>query len=187
MTRSEAITRMCEAAVSTEKATGCPAELLVAQAILESDWGKSMPGFNMFGFKNYPGSYGRQLLKTRERFTDAELKAFLALNDGRVAELEDDVMVNGRKGYRVLDWFATFQSLEACFAKRAQRWNAGQGLTWVKAFRVNRDFAAMFAEMARSYATADPNAYALALLARLKVPEVQEGLAAARLPKQIPT
>lgn len=181
MNRSEAITRMCEAAVATENATGCPAELLVAQAALESDWLNHAPAWNALGYKAYPNGYGRQLLTTRERFTDAELKTFLAMDDGRTAEIQDPNQdASGRKGYKVLDWFATFPSLEACFAKRAERWNAGANLPWVKAFNVNRDWATMFAEMAKSYATADPHGYANALLARLKLPEVQEALAKAR-------
>lgn len=39
------------AAVMAERATGCPAELSVAQAILESCWGTAAPGHNVFGIK----------------------------------------------------------------------------------------------------------------------------------------
>jgi len=187
MTRPEAITRMCEAAIATEKATGCPAELLVAQCALESDWLRAAPGNNCFGFKNYPGSFGRQLLKTHEQFTDQEAAAFAVADPLRSIQKVTPEQANGGKSlYAVTDWFATFPSLEACFAKRAQRWNAGAGLPWVKAFNVNRDYAAMFAEMAKSYSTSDPHGYANALMARLKLPEVQEALAKARAP-QIPT
>jgi flagellum-specific peptidoglycan hydrolase FlgJ len=40
-----------KSAVECERATGCPAELTVAQAILESSWGKNMPGMNALGIK----------------------------------------------------------------------------------------------------------------------------------------
>lgn len=186
MTRLEAIARICEAAVSTEKATGCPAELLVAQCALESDFLRSAPANNCFGFKAYSGGYGRQLLKTHESLTDQEAADFAAADPLRSIQKVTPEQANGGKSlYAATDWFATFPSLEACFAKRAQRWSAGAGLPWVKAFNVNRDWAAMFSEMAKSYSTSDPHGYANALMARLKLPEVQEGLAKARAP-QIP-
>lgn len=187
ITRSDAITRMCEAAVATEKATGCPAELLVAQAALESKWLQAAPGNNALGCKSYVGEFGRQLLKTQEWFTDEEAAVFAAADPLRsIQRVASEQTNGGRSLYAVTDWFATFPSLEACFAKRAQRWNAGADLPWVKAFNVNRDWAAMFAEMAKSYSTSDPHGYANALLARLKLPEVQAALAKARAP-EIPT
>jgi flagellar protein FlgJ len=50
-----------EAAVRSERRTGVPAEVVLAQAILESGWGRSMPpdSNNVFGIKNtdrYPGA-----------------------------------------------------------------------------------------------------------------------------------
>jgi flagellum-specific peptidoglycan hydrolase FlgJ len=40
-----------QAAVLAEIATGCPSALSVAQAVLESGWGKACPGNNVFGIK----------------------------------------------------------------------------------------------------------------------------------------
>jgi hypothetical protein len=83
----------------------------MGQAILESGWLDHAPGNNCFGIKSYNGEYGRQLLSTTEWFTDAELKRFLALGDGRTAQLADPVAParhDGRRKYRVQDWFATF-------------------------------------------------------------------------------
>lgn len=55
------LTEICDAAVSCEIKTGLPAEITVAQAILESGWGRYVPrgSYNLFGVKDtsrYPGS-----------------------------------------------------------------------------------------------------------------------------------
>lgn len=51
--------RVAEAAVESELATGCPAELSAAQCILESGWLRVCPQNNCFGIKDtnrYPGN-----------------------------------------------------------------------------------------------------------------------------------
>lgn len=177
VTQPEAITRMCAAAVAVEKSSGCPAEMLVAQCAIESGWLRNAPGWNCFGFKSYPNEYGRQLLTTREWFTAEQAAAFLALGDGRTLTPVGPAM-GERVCYSARDWFATFPSLEACFARRAERWKAGQDLPWVKAYHATGDLAAMLREMARGYSTSP--GYADALLSVLAMPAVQAGLATAR-------
>src|SRR5262245_25350157 len=76
---------IAQAAMASEKATECPAELQAAQCILETGWLHHAPGKNCFGIKSYPGEYGRQLLATREWFSRDELARFLSRGDGRVA------------------------------------------------------------------------------------------------------
>src|SRR5215469_1251488 len=100
---------IAEAAVVSERSTGCPAELQAAQCILETGWLKHAPGNNCFGIKSYEGAWGRQLLRTNEWFNDAEAARFLARGDGRTAALADPVQqdAHGRKLYNVRDWFAT--------------------------------------------------------------------------------
>jgi len=182
---------MCRAAVVTEKATGCPAELLVAQCAVESGWLQHAPGNNALGYKHYPGAFGKQLLATTEWFTDAQAVKF-AGGDG-ILEVPSDVTIDlpdgrwirpmntridDKRMYAVRDWFAVFPSLEACFARRAERWKAGQSLPWVKAFHKTGDLTAMLRAMAAGYATAPD--YADSLLAVLDKPEVQAGLVQAR-------
>jgi hypothetical protein len=87
---------IAQAAVASEQSTGCPAELQAAQCILETGWLKQAPGNNCFGIKIYDGAYGRQLLHTREWFTDAETARFLALGEGRTAELIQPVQRDAR-------------------------------------------------------------------------------------------
>lgn len=192
VTRAESLALMCEAAVAVERAPwvqGCPAEMLVAQCAVEAGWpaGFHAPGWNALGFKNYAGSYGRQLLETQEWFTVEEAADFAARDPARSIKLAEPERVNGTKRlYEVTDWFATFPSLEACFARRAQRWANGQGLSWVKAYHQTKDLHAMFLEMAKGYATASATTYAKAMMDRLAMPEVREALAKARAP-MIPT
>lgn len=177
MTQSEAIARMCAAAVAVEKSSGCPAEMLVAQCAIESGWLRNAPGWNCFGFKSYPNEYGRQLLTTREWFTAEQAAAFLALGDSRTLTPAGPAM-GERVCYSARDWFATFPSLEACFARRAERWQAGQGLAWVKAYHATGDLPTMLRAMAAGYSTSP--GYADALLSVLAMPEVQAGIAEAR-------
>src|SRR5438477_8715451 len=87
---------IAEAAVASERSTGCPAELQAAQCILETGWLKHAPGNNCFGIKSYGGASGRQLLNTREWFSDADAARFLALGDGRTASLATPVEQDAR-------------------------------------------------------------------------------------------
>jgi flagellum-specific peptidoglycan hydrolase FlgJ len=177
MTRLDAIARICESAVAVEKSGGCPAEMLVAQCYVESNCLQSAPANNALGFKSYPNEYGRQLLKTREWFTDDQAAEFAANLDGRSIVTLGPAL-GAKKLYAITDWFATFPSLEACFARRAERWQAGQNLPWVLAFHQTQDLPTMLRAMATGYSTAP--GYADALLSVLAMPEVQDGLAKAR-------
>jgi flagellum-specific peptidoglycan hydrolase FlgJ len=169
---------MCEAAVAVEKASGCPAEMLVAQCAVESNWLQSTPAWNCFGTKAYPNGYGRQLLLTREWLTQAEAADFASRLEGRTLTAMGPAMGDKRL-YALHDWFATFPSLEACFARRAERWNAGRNLPWVKAYHATGELEPMLRAMAEGYAT-EP-LYADSLLRVLAMPEVQAGLATARV------
>lgn len=59
--------RFAPFAVETMKQTKIPASVTLAQAALESNWGKAAPGNNFFGIKGV-GSAGSQKLKTWEVF-----------------------------------------------------------------------------------------------------------------------
>jgi len=165
------------AAIDCELKLSIPADLTAAQCILESAWLKIKPGWNCFGIKNYDGSFGRQLLLTREFFNDKELAWFLHLGDGREASLVDpSVPANaaGRREYRVMDYFATFPDLTACFAKRASLFLHGTYLTFAKAYQQDHNFEAYVRAVAKVYATA-PN-YAEVIMSIIRMPEVVEAL-----------
>jgi flagellum-specific peptidoglycan hydrolase FlgJ len=174
------LSRIAHAAVASQRSTGCPAELQAAQCILETGWLAHAPGNNCFGIKSYAGAFGRQLLRTREWFTDAEVARFLAPGDGRTAALVESVQqdARGRKLYRVEDWFATFATLGDCFARRAAMFTAGRYAPIARAYQAGGSLEALVRAIAPIYAT-DPG-YADAVLALIGNAEVQAALAAAR-------
>ena len=179
-TQKANLRRIAQAAVASEQATGCPAELQAAQCILETGWLSHAPGNNCFGIKSYPGESGRQLLQTHEWFTPKELLQFLARGDQRTAEpvTPERVDGRGRRLYSVQDWFATFETLGDCFAKRAGNFRSGPYARFAAAFQADRDLEALVHGIAPIYAT-DP-AYAGKVLAFVHNSEVREALAAAR-------
>jgi flagellum-specific peptidoglycan hydrolase FlgJ len=171
---------IAQAAASSERSTGCPAELQAAQCILETGWLKHAPGNNCFGIKFYAGAYGRQLLRTREWFTDAEAARFLSLGDGRTANVADPVQQDGRgrKLYHVEDWFATFATLGDCFARRAGMFAAGRYAQFATAYKAGGTLDELVHGIAPIYAT-DPG-YAETVLALIHNADVQAAIEAAR-------
>jgi flagellum-specific peptidoglycan hydrolase FlgJ len=165
------------AAVTASKATGIPPELLVAQWAVESGWGKHAPGNNCFGIKQYKGAHGRQLLRTREWFTDPQLLAFLAMGDGRTATPTGQAK-GDRREYSCQDWFATFPTLEACFERRAALFRVGRYKPFADQYDKDGDVAALIRGIAPIYAT-DPM-YAGALLRVINGEAVNSALDGAR-------
>jgi flagellum-specific peptidoglycan hydrolase FlgJ len=118
--QQEALTRIAQCSVYVEQTAGLPALVTCAQCVLETGYLAHAPENNCFGIKSYAGEFGRQLLSTDEYFTAAELTQFLAKGDGRTAEPAAPVALDGaRQKYFVMDWFATFATLENCFAYRS--------------------------------------------------------------------
>ncbi len=174
------LTKIARAAVDAEGLTGCPAELMAAQCILETGWLAAAPENNCFGIKSYSGNFGRQLLRTKEWFTDDQLRHFLALGDQRHAELDAAVppRADGRKRYTVWDWFATFKELGDCFAKRAAMWDKGPCAKAAEAFKGDRNVEALVKGISPIYAT-DPK-YADSVLGIIHQHDVQAAILQAR-------
>jgi flagellum-specific peptidoglycan hydrolase FlgJ len=147
------LNQAAENAVLCERATELPAELTVAQWVIESNWGSRQPGNNCFGIKAYAGCYGIQLLQTTE-------------------------VINGVRT-QVIEKFATFPTLAACFAKHASLITRGKpyAQAWAH-YKISHDLQTLILEVARVYAT-DPN-YANILLRILAMPDVQKAIAQAR-------
>lgn len=170
-----------EAAVAAERATGAPAELLLAQWALESSWGDHAPGNNCFGLKSYPGCYGRQLLHTSEWFTGAGVAYFLASDPGRMAEIDPKSTVitsEGRQKYKVTDYFATFPTLAACFERRAQLFRLGSYKVFADEYDKDNNLVKLVKGIATVYAT-DPH-YGETLLKIIGQGNVQMALTQAR-------
>lgn len=103
-------------AKKTEDKTGISAKATLAQAALESNWGKAAPGFMFFGVKDTDGVNGNeQLITTTEYSSRADLKFPVIISITPVVK-------GGRKmfKYRVKDYFRKYNTPEECFTDHAQ-------------------------------------------------------------------
>lgn len=77
---------------------GVPASVTLAQAILESDWGRSAPGYNLFGLKGQgpAGSTVRHVIEYRHGRRGGRADAFRAYHDETEA-LEDHARILGTR------------------------------------------------------------------------------------------
>ncbi len=135
--RDHRLAEVARIAVRLEAETGCPAQLLLAQWALESQWGAKPAGTaNYFGIKKASRHEKCCTVTTRE-------------------------VVNGKSVVRDLQ-FADYDSLEA--SCRDYAWLITHGkpyaVAWGK-YQKNRDLRALIAAVAGTYAT-DPNYKALA-------------------------
>jgi flagellum-specific peptidoglycan hydrolase FlgJ len=102
-------------ALQTQHKTGIPALVILAQAALESGWGRAAPGNMFFGVKDIDGLNGNeQLLVTTEYSRRADLKF------PKVVSVTP-VIRNGQKWfkYKVKDYFRKYASPEECFTDHA--------------------------------------------------------------------
>lgn len=98
------------AAIANQKAGGGPAEAILAQAALESGWGRHAPGNMFFGVKAGPSWKGkRQLLRTweaskgdRPRLQEGEsiIQHFPPGSEGNP--------FGGKHGWRIMAWFRAY-------------------------------------------------------------------------------
>jgi hypothetical protein len=86
--------KYADEAIKTMQATGVPASITLAQAALESGYGRRAPGFNFFGIKGR-GPGGTQMLRTHEQTASGQ-------------------------SYGITAPFAVYQSAEQAFAAHAQ-------------------------------------------------------------------
>lgn len=142
-----------ESCLASEKATGVPAELSIAQWAVESGWGEDSPGNNCFGIKAYAGCYGVQSLPTKE-------------------------FIKG-VATTVMQEFATFPDLASCFTKHATLISEGAAYAAVwDAYQKMKVVTALVEGVAPIYSTA-PN-YAGLLLKVIAMQAVAEALAKVR-------
>jgi flagellum-specific peptidoglycan hydrolase FlgJ len=161
-------TRIAPAALAAERATGCPAELTVAQCVLESGYLTHAPGNNCFGIKSYEGCFGTQLLDTSEWLTSDEAAHFVARGEGRSAilVLPARSRMNGRKLYACRDVFATFPTLAHCFAYHGELLQRGVYRDAWERYQRDHDLDALIRGVARHYATDPQYALVVAQIAR---------------------
>lgn len=115
MTPKEFVQTYLPYAKQTEEKTGIDARFTLAQAALESGWGKHAPGNMFFGVKAVKSTpeTKRQLLTTTEYFTDDK-------QGYRFPEVIRIVKEGKRFKYTVKDWFRKYESPEESFTDHAQ-------------------------------------------------------------------
>ena len=116
MTPKEFIKQYKPFALETERKTGISHLFTLAQAALESGWGKSVPGNMFFGVKagkDTPDNK-KQLLTTTEILGSPNLKHLFPL------VISVKTLPNGKYKYEVKDWFMKYDTPEECFTDHAQ-------------------------------------------------------------------
>lgn len=115
MTPKQFVLAYSQDAKKTEEETGILAKSVLAQAALESGWGKAAPGFNFFGIKDKDGLNGNeQLLVT------VEYSKRMNLNFPVIKSVKP-VMIRGEKFYKyvIKDYFAAYKTPEESFTAHA--------------------------------------------------------------------
>jgi flagellum-specific peptidoglycan hydrolase FlgJ len=148
-------------ALQTQKKTGISAIAVLAQAALESGWGKAAPGNMFFGVKDTDGVNGNeQLLTTTEYSRRADLKFPEIISITPVVR-------NGEKWfkYKVKDYFRKYETPEECFTDHTKFFFANK--RYAKALEVKGDPDKFIDAIAKAgYATAPDYATTLKSVAK---------------------
>lgn len=151
MTPKEFVNAFYPFAKKTQEKTGISAVAILAQAALESGWGKVAPGNMFFGVKDTDGINGNeQLITTTEYSRSANLKFPVILS-------VVPVMRNGLKyfKYTVKDYFRKYDTPEECFTSHAQFFLKNK--RYAKALQVKTDPFAFINEIAKAKYATDPD------------------------------
>lgn len=147
-------------AKQTEDKTGIDARFILAQAALETGWGKSAPGNMLFGVKANPKTVPedkRQLITTKEVLSKPDVKFSEVLSV--------TPMSNGKYLYVVKDWFRKYDSPEESFTDHAKFFFENK--RYAKALEVKGDPYRFAEEVAKAgYATAPDYAKVLKSIIR---------------------
>lgn len=138
-------------AKATQDKTGIKRIAILAQAALESGWGKFAPGNMFFGVKDTDGINGNeQLLTTIEYSKRSDLKFPVIIK-------VDPVMMNGQKyfKYTVKDYFRKYKTPEESFTDHANFFL--RNARYQKAIQVKDDPYAFLDEVAKAGYATDPN------------------------------
>ncbi|MDR2002405.1 MAG: glucosaminidase domain-containing protein [Prevotella sp.] len=112
MTPREFTTKYYPFALQTQQKTGISALFILAQAALETGWGKSSSGNMFFGIKDTDGINGNeQLLRTTEVLKNPNVKFPEVIS---VKKRRD-----GKYDYVVKDWFRKYETPEGSFTNHA--------------------------------------------------------------------
>lgn len=101
-----------EPAKSIENKHDIPFEFILAQSALESGWGKSAIGNNIFGIKANKSWTGRKVLVTTTEYHST--------NNVHYPEIISIIPMNGKFKYTVKDYFRDYDSIEDCLLDHAK-------------------------------------------------------------------
>lgn len=137
-------------AKETERKSGISAIAILAQAAIESGWGKVAPGNMFFGVKDTDGVNGNeQLLTTTEysRRSDLKFPVIISITP---------VIRNGQKWfkYRIKDYFRKYNTPEECFTDHANFFFKNK--RYAEALKVRSDPEKFVTEIARAGYATDP-------------------------------
>jgi flagellum-specific peptidoglycan hydrolase FlgJ/GH24 family phage-related lysozyme (muramidase) len=153
------------AAQATEKSSGIPAVAVLAQAALESGWGKSAPGNNFFGIKSSDPKEKRQLGKTFEVVQNDKLTPAQVGLDS-IDKIEP-VTIDGKNFFKYTGkaWFRAYDTAEDSFTDHANFLKVNS--RYKKAIAAAADLDKFFDELqAAGYAQAPDYAKQLKSIAR---------------------
>lgn len=161
MTSKEFVKSFYPHARIVQDKTGISAVAILAQAALESGWGKFAPGNMFFGVKDTDGVNGNeQLLTTTEYHTSVNVKYPVVISITPTVK-------NGRKlfKYKVKDYFRKYNTPADCFNDHAQFFFKNK--RYAKALLVKDDPIKFIDEIAKAgYATAPDYATLLKSVAK---------------------
>ena len=142
------VTKYYPYAKDSQDKTGVSAIAILAQAALESGWGKSAPGYMFFGVKDHTGDDSkRQLLTTTEFHKTSSVKYPVIIS----------ITPNGNNGfkYKVKDWFRKYATPEECFTDHAKFLRDNP--RYLHALAVRHDPIEFLKELAKAGYATDPN------------------------------
>ncbi len=161
MKPKEFTTKYYPFAKQTEQKTGISAIFILAQAALETGWGKSTPGNMFFGIKDTDGINGNeQLLRTTEVLKNPNVTFPEIIS---VTKRPD-----GKYNYVVKDWFRKYDTPEGSFTDHACFFFTYN--RYAKALEVKHDPNRFAEEIAKAGYATDPN-YANTLKSIIKMIE----------------
>jgi len=149
-------------AKQTEEKTGISAIAILAQAALESGWGKAAPGNMFFGVKDTDGVNGNEQLLTTTEFnkrSDLKFPEIISITP---------VIRNNQKYFKyiVKDYFRKYDTPEACFTDHTKFFF--QNKRYATALIVKSDPYKFIDEIAKAgYATTPDYASNLKLVAKM--------------------
>lgn len=155
MTPKQFVTAFLPFARQTQEKTGISAIAILAQAALESGWGKAIVGNMLFGVKDTDGINGNeQLLTTTEysRRSDLKFPEIISVTP---------CIRNGQKyfKYRVMDYFRKYNTPEECFTDHANFFLRNP--RYAEALKVKSDPKLFIDAIAKAGYATDPNYSAL--------------------------